>query len=227
MEGHLLSPFIGAGVEIPPHIALIVSGGHTLLVEVEAVGHYRILGSTKDDAAGEAFDKVGKMLDLPYPGGPQISERAEEGNPTAFDFPRSMLDSGDHEFSFSGLKTSVRYLIEKQLKPLSDKTLNDICASFQAAVVDVLIGKLRHAARENNSGIIAVSGGVSCNESLRERCRELAENEGLTLMLATPGYSTDNAAMIAFAAAARRAAGITGSSLNRDINPNLQLGETG
>lgn len=227
MEGHLLSPFIEDGCEIPPHTALIVSGGHTLLIEVHAVGKYTILGSTKDDAAGEAFDKVGKMLELPYPGGPQISRRAERGNPAAFDFPRSMLDSGDDEFSFSGLKTSVRYLIDKQPRPLGDGVLNDICASFQAAVVDVLVGKLRRAARRSGAACVAVSGGVSCNSNLRERCREFAEREGLVLRLATPDYSTDNAAMIAFAAAARRRAGVPRSPLNTDINPNLRLGETG
>ncbi|MDF1656986.1 MAG: tRNA (adenosine(37)-N6)-threonylcarbamoyltransferase complex transferase subunit TsaD [Verrucomicrobiales bacterium] len=227
MEGHLLSPFIGEGIDIPPHTALIVSGGHTMLVQVNAVGNYIILGSTKDDAAGEAFDKVGKMLELPYPGGPQISERAEKGDPAAFHFPRSMLDSGDAEFSFSGLKTSVRYLIDKQPKPLLEETLNDICASFQAAVVDVLVGKLQQTAKRNGAALIAVSGGVSCNRSLRERCDGVAKEEGLELRLAPPCYSTDNAAMIAFAAAARRRAGITGSSLSSDINPNLKLDETG
>lgn len=227
MEGHLLSPFIGEECLIPAHTALIVSGGHTLLVEVRGVGDYEILGTTKDDAAGEAFDKVGKMLDLPYPGGPEISKQACGGDPERFAFPRSMLDSGDLEFSFSGLKTAVRYLIEKQSRPLAAGLRDDICASFEAAVVDVLVGKLEQASLRSETGRIAVSGGVSCNRSLRERCRKMASARGLELFLATPDYATDNAAMIAFAAAARRRAGVPASSLHGDINPNLRLGDAG
>ncbi|MDF1826264.1 MAG: tRNA (adenosine(37)-N6)-threonylcarbamoyltransferase complex transferase subunit TsaD [Verrucomicrobiales bacterium] len=224
MEGHLLSPFIQKGILIPEHIALVVSGGHTLLVKVGGVGDYEVMGSTKDDAAGEAFDKVGKLLGLAYPGGPEIAKHAAEGDSARFDFPRSMLDSGDNDFSFSGLKTSARYLIEKLNQPLSETDLNDICASFQEAVVDVLVGKLQAAAKQYDTGIIAVSGGVSCNRRLRERCAAMATAGNLELEMAEPAYSTDNAAMIAFAAAARRAAGMPGSPLNTDINPNLRLG---
>ncbi|MEM1441370.1 MAG: tRNA (adenosine(37)-N6)-threonylcarbamoyltransferase complex transferase subunit TsaD [Verrucomicrobiota bacterium] len=223
MEGHLLSPFIGDGLEIPSHTALVVSGGHTLLVYVRGVGDYRILGSTKDDAAGEAFDKVGKMLNLPYPGGPEISKQANGGNAARFDFPRSMLDSGDHDFSFSGLKTAVRYTIEKLSDPLPEEDLRDLCASFQAAVVEVLVGKLERAAN-SGPGIVGISGGVSCNEALRSNSEGLSRKNGWELHMARPDYSTDNAAMIAFAAAARRKAGLPESSLNTDINPNLQLG---
>lgn len=224
MEGHLLSPFIGKGVQIPEHVALVVSGGHTLLVKVHGIGAYEVIGTTKDDAAGEAFDKVGKLLGLEYPGGPEIGKRAAKGDPARFDFPRSMLDSGDSDFSFSGLKTSARYLIEKLSSPLTEVDLNDICASFQEAIVDVLVGKLAAAAKEAGAGVIAVSGGVSCNDRLRERCLAMASTEGLELMMAEPGYSTDNAAMIAFTAASRRAAEIPSSPLNTDINPNLSLG---
>lgn len=224
MEGHLLSPFIGLGWQIPAHTALIVSGGHTLLVEVVDVGDYRILGSTKDDAAGEAFDKVGKMLNLPYPGGPEVSKCAEQGDPGRFDFPRSMLDSGDHDFSFSGLKTAVRYTIEKLPDPFSEQDLNDLCASFQAAVIDVLGAKLEGAAAVSRSSILGVSGGVSCNRSLRLRCEEVAQRNSWSLHMASPEFTTDNAAMIAFAAAVRRRAGLPRSSLNSDIDPNLRLG---
>lgn len=224
MEGHLLSPFIGKGIGIPTHMALVVSGGHTMIVNVRGVGDYDILGSTKDDAAGEAFDKVGKMLGLAYPGGPEIAKHAVDGNPQRFDFPRSMLESGDNDFSFSGLKTSVRYLVDKLSQPLSSEDLDDVCASFQEAVVDVLVGKLISAAKVQGASVIAVSGGVSCNQRLRERCLEMAASEGRDVIMAAPGYSTDNAAMIAFAAAARRGAGIASSSLNSDINPNLSLG---
>ena len=133
MEGHLLSPFFGKG-GVRPAMGLVVSGGHTMLVDIEAVGKYRLLGQTQDDAAGEAFDKVGKLLGLPYPGGPNVNRLATGGNPARFDFPRSMMDSGDFAFSFSGLKTSVRYFLQKQ----TELPLADVCASFQEAIVDVL-----------------------------------------------------------------------------------------
>ncbi len=223
MEGHLLSPYIGSGVEVGPHIALVVSGGHTLLVEVTGVGDYRIMGSTKDDAAGEAFDKVGKMLGLPYPGGPEIAKHAEHGNSTAYDFPRSMLGSGDYEFSFSGLKTSALYLLQKLESPLSAGVLDDLCASFQEAIVDVLVAKLFQAVAEKGYDLVTLSGGVSCNSRLRERAGEIAEISNVMLRKPDPSYSTDNAAMIAFAAALRRSAGYPGSDLNSDIDPNLKL----
>ena len=151
LEGHLLSPFFGGQIE--PCIALVVSGGHTLLVAVESLGAYKLLGQTRDDAAGEAFDKVAKLLQLPYPGGPEIDLRARSGDATRFDFPRSMLHSGDFNFSFSGLKTSVRYLLPK----LSGNFLNDVCASFQEAVVDVLVAKTVAAAKAGASQTIAVA----------------------------------------------------------------------
>ena len=138
LEGHLLSPFFTGDFEIEPNVSLIVSGGHTLLVEVRALGDYRILGRTVDDAAGEAFDKVAKMLGLGYPGGPEIERQALSGDAARFDFPRSMLDSGDHNFSFSGLKTAVRYRLA-DLPEISDDTRDDLCASFQRAVVEVLV----------------------------------------------------------------------------------------
>ncbi len=225
LEGHLLSPFMsGTGRQdhaaIPPHLALIVSGGHTMLLHVRGVGDYEVLGRTRDDAAGEAFDKVAKMLGLPYPGGPEIDRHARSGNRAAFDFPRSMMGAG-HEFSFSGLKTSVLYLLPK-VNLADPATLQDLCASFQEAVVDVLVEKTIAAARERSLGLVGVSGGVSCNSRLRTRLAERCTEEGLRLLLAEPRYTTDNAAMIAFAALLRWRIGHA-SALETDVDPNLDL----
>ncbi len=217
LEGHLLSPFFGAA-EIPPAVALIVSGGHTLLVEIEAFGKYRLLGQTQDDAAGEAFDKVGKLLGLPYPGGPNVNRLAIGADPARVDFPRSMLQSEDLDFSFSGLKTAVRYLLPK----LGDISLPDLCASFQEAVVDVLVAKTLRAAQATGRRTVAVSGGVSCNTRLREKLRVACAPRGLELLIAEPTLCTDNAAMIGYVAALKLARGET-SPLDVDIDPNLRL----
>ena len=217
LEGHLLSPFFGA-VEIPPAVALIVSGGHTLLVEIGAFGKYRLLGQTQDDAAGEAFDKVGKLLGLPYPGGPNVNRLAGGGDPARVDFPRSMLHSEDFAFSFSGLKTAVRYLLPK----LGSVSLPDVCASFQEAVVDVLVAKTLRAAEVTGRCVVAVSGGVSCNTRLREKLTAACAPRGLELRIAEPSLCTDNAAMIGYVAALRFARGLT-SPLTADIDPNLRL----
>jgi len=218
IEGHLLSPFFGTAEGVLPSIALVVSGGHTMLVEIESFGNYRLLGRTQDDAAGEAFDKVGKLLGLPYPGGPNIDRLAKEGDPARFDFPRSMLDSGSLDFSFSGLKTSVRYLLPK----LESLPIPDLCASFQEAVVDVLVGKAIQAVKATGKKRIAVSGGVSCNSRLREKFRIACERRRIELLIAKPSLCTDNAAMIAYVAALRAANGES-SSLTSDIDPNLRL----
>ena len=218
MEGHLLSPFFGTADGVRPAVALIVSGGHTMLVEIEEFGRYRLLGQTLDDAAGEAFDKVGKLLGLPYPGGPNIDRLAKEGNRTRFEFPRSMLDSGDFSFSFSGLKTSVRYLLPK----LTDLPLSDLCASFQEAVVDVLVEKTMRAAPARRQRVVALSGGVSCNSRLREKMRAACASNRLELLVANPALCTDNAGMIGYVAALKFARGET-SPLTSDIDPNLRL----
>lgn len=223
MEGHLLSPFIGRDEKVSDHVALIVSGGHTMLVDVTEVGEYQLMGSTRDDAAGEAFDKVGKMLGLEYPGGPIIGRRAQTGNRKAFEFPRSMIDSGDFQFSFSGLKTSARYALDKLGDEIEDTVIDDFCASFEEAIVDVLIKKLFRAAEVAGRNLITISGGVSCNHRLRERAVAEAEKRGIRILLAMPEYSTDNAGMIAFAAALRRQAGIAPSGLDSDIDPNMKL----
>lgn len=218
IEGHLLSPFFGREGGVRPAVALVVSGGHTMLVEIEAFGRYRLLGQTHDDAAGEAFDKVGKLLGLPYPGGPNVNRLAREGDPKRFDFPRSMIDSGDFSFSFSGLKTAVRYLLPK----LESLPLPDLCASFQEAVIDVLVSKTLAAARATGRSVVAVSGGVSCNSRLRERLAQQCGRKKLELLLAEPALCTDNAAMIGYVAALSLAHGRT-SPLTVDIDPNLRL----
>jgi N6-L-threonylcarbamoyladenine synthase len=221
LEGHLLSPFIGQPSGIQPGIALIVSGGHTLLLHLRGPGDYQLLGRSRDDAAGEAFDKAGKMLGLPYPGGPAMDKLARNGDRAAFDFPRSMLDSGDFAFSFSGLKTSMLYLLP-QLGDTVAARLADLCASFQEAIVDILVKKSLKAARKLGARSISVSGGVSCNHRLREVFTQRCRKAGLELFLAAPALTTDNAAMIAFAALHRFKAGHR-SALDGDVNPNLPL----
>ncbi|MEO6846684.1 MAG: tRNA (adenosine(37)-N6)-threonylcarbamoyltransferase complex transferase subunit TsaD [Chthoniobacterales bacterium] len=214
MEGHLLSPFFGDS-EIPPHLALVVSGGHTLLVDVRAVGDYNIVGRTLDDAAGEAFDKVAKLMGLGYPGGPLIDKTGRGGNPARYDLPRGMRASGDLDFSFSGLKTAVRYLLEKE----QNISLPDLCASFQEAVVDVLVEKSFSAAKKLGHHTVALSGGVSGNTRLREKMTNACQTHGLEACFAEGWLSTDNAAMIAFAAASRPLA--AASAFDRDIEPNF------
>ncbi len=221
MEGHLLSPFMNGNGPVRPCIALIVSGGHTMLVRVRDTGRYELLGRTRDDAAGEAFDKVAKMIGLPYPGGPEIDKLAQRGDPDAFAFPRSFLDGRSLEFSFSGLKTAVLYELPKiDLK--NDQTLADACASVQAAIVEVLVEKLVLAAKRSRETLVTVSGGVSCNRGLRSALTARCEKEGLQLLLARPDLCTDNAGMIAFAAVQRFNAGHT-SPLEADVDPNLPL----
>jgi N6-L-threonylcarbamoyladenine synthase len=218
LEGHLLSPFL-PGIDLAfPAIGLIVSGGHTMLVRSTGVGAYHLLGRTLDDAAGEAFDKVAKLLELPYPGGPQIDRLARQGNPQKFDLPRSMAKSGDFNFSFSGLKTAVRYLLPK----LEGDFHADLCASFQEAVVDVLVQKTIRAAERSGVQLVTVSGGVSANSRLRSKMLEATTSAGLDLKLASPSLSTDNAAMIAYAALERYLLGYR-TDLREDADPNLPL----
>ncbi len=221
MEGHLLSPFMAGNGPVRPSIALIVSGGHTMLVQVRSVGDYTLLGRTRDDAAGEAFDKVAKMIGLPYPGGPEIDKQASQGNPRAYAFPRSFMDGESLEFSFSGLKTAVLYELPK-LDLENATILADVCASVQEAITEVLVEKLVLAARQTGETLVTVSGGVSCNRGLREKLTARCAKENLTLLLARPDLSTDNAGMIAYAAAQRFRLGHT-SSLEADVDPNLPL----
>ena len=215
LEGHLLSPFFDNG-ELKPNVSLIVSGGHTMLVEVHGLNNYRLIGRTVDDAAGEAFDKVAKLLGLGYPGGPEIERRARGGDPARFDLPRSMLDS--ENFSFSGLKTAVRYLLPK----LRGDFLADLCASFQQAVIEVLMRKTMAAAQKYNVDLVTVSGGVSCNQELRRQLGNACARDGFEFKSAEAWLCTDNAAMIAFAAFLRLRAGF-GSTVTEEIDPNLPL----
>jgi tRNA N6-adenosine threonylcarbamoyltransferase len=216
LEGHLLSPFFGNDVR--PAIGLVVSGGHTLLVQINAFSSYKLLGQTVDDAAGEAFDKVGKLLGLPYPGGPHVNRFAAEGDPKRYHFPRSMMDSNDFMFSFSGLKTAVRYMLPK----LGEYRVEDICASFQEAVVDVLVGKTLRAVEHTGISLVALSGGVSSNTRLRARFAQECAARNIEFLVAEPQLCTDNAAMIGFVAALRVEKGQL-SPLTIDINPNLGL----
>jgi N6-L-threonylcarbamoyladenine synthase len=218
LEGHLLSPFLDQ-TSVPPHVALIVSGGHTLLLDVEGPGRYRKLGGTRDDAAGEAYDKVGKMLGLAYPGGPEIEKAAVGGNPAAYDFPRSMVHEPHLDFSFSGLKTAVLYTLQKESGPLP---VADLAASFQQAVIEILVRKTLRAAKQVGRRRIALSGGVSLNRALRKAFMRAGDEAGLEISVASPEFCTDNAAMIAFAALLRHLAGES-SPLDGDIHPNLPL----
>jgi N6-L-threonylcarbamoyladenine synthase len=243
LEGHLLSPFFGRN-EIEPNISLVVSGGHTLLVHVRGVADYSVIGRTLDDAAGEAFDKIAKLLGLSYPGGPEIENRAKFGNATRFNLPRSMIDSGDLNFSFSGLKTAVRYLLPKigivptrgdkvrnsikdnrEVPRLArdDELIADLCASFQQAIIDVLREKSLKAARGTGFNRLTLSGGVSCNRALRENLQAACDRSGIELLIAEPWLCTDNAAMIAFAARQHLKSPKNISDLNEEIDPNLAL----
>ncbi|MFD2256044.1 tRNA (adenosine(37)-N6)-threonylcarbamoyltransferase complex transferase subunit TsaD [Luteolibacter algae] len=217
LEGHLLSPFMDR-TEVPRHVGLIVSGGHTLLMEVNSAGNYTRLGSTRDDAAGEAFDKVGKMLGLPYPGGPEIEKAARNGNSRAYDFPRSMMQGGELDFSFSGLKTAVLYTLQKDRQA----KLEDIAASFQAAVVEVLVDKTIRAVKLVRAETVGISGGVSLNQQVRNAFIERCDKEGLELVIAEGSVCTDNAAMIGFAGLLKYFAGKI-DGLDGDIDPNLKL----
>lgn len=201
IEGHLYSAFIQDSTIKFPIMALVVSGGHTSLFLVESFEKYSIIGSTIDDASGEAFDKIATLLGLPYPGGPEIDKLAALGNPKKYDFPRSMLNYQNYNFSFSGLKTSVRYFLEKNFKnAISDEEQKDLCASVQQAIVDVLVGKTIRAAVEYKVKTISVSGGVSANSLLRKEMGDRASDLGIKFIAPDLMFCMDNAAMIAFIA---------------------------
>jgi N6-L-threonylcarbamoyladenine synthase len=231
-EAHLYSAWIKgqppqadfAGFE--PNVALIVSGGHTMLVHVPAELKHHVLGSTLDDAAGECFDKAGKLMGLPYPAGPEIDRLAEQGNGKAFDFPRPMLNGPDDDFSFSGLKTSVRYFLRDHPGLLDEtQSLRDLCASVQRAIVEVLVTKTIRAARRLGVRCVAASGGVTCNRALRQQLAAACEREGLKLRLAERNLCTDNAAMIGIVAERKFRSGPGRTSLDADIRPNWGLEE--
>jgi len=205
MEGHLLAPLMEDDPPQPPFVALLVSGGHTQLVAVDAIGAYRLLGETLDDAAGEAFDKTAKMMGLPYPGGPQLAALAEQGRPGAYRFARPMTDRPGLEFSFSGLKTQV--LLAWQQSDRSPQARADIARGFEDAVVETLAIKCERALDAAGSDVIVVSGGVGANRRLRARLQEMAAARGGRACFPRPSLCTDNGAMIAFAGALRLEAG--------------------
>lgn len=224
LEGHVYSVFIEPPVPAFPFLCLVVSGGHTQLVLVEEGFRHTTLGRTRDDAAGEAFDKVAKLLDLGYPGGPRIDALAREGDPSFHTFPRSR--PGGLDFSFSGLKTSVLYYLnafsEAERTALLEAHLPDLCAAFQQAVVDVLIDAVRRALHETGVRHLAIVGGVSANTALRAAADDLAEAEGVTLHVPRLAHCMDNAAMIAVTGRVKLAAGQT-SPLTLTAEPNLNL----
>jgi tRNA N6-adenosine threonylcarbamoyltransferase len=229
-EAHLYSPWI-AGTPptadfnaFQPNISLIVSGGHTMLVRVESDLKHRVLGSTIDDAAGECFDKTGKMLGLPYPAGPEIDRLAEKGDPKAFDFPRPLLNDPGDDFSFSGLKTSVRYFLRDHPGLLDDpQKVRDLCASIQAAIVEVLVSKTIRSAKRNGVTCVTASGGVTCNRALRTGLQRACKKNGFLLRLADKTLCTDNAAMIGILAE-RKLQKETGTlPLDAEIKPGWVL----
>ncbi len=199
MAGHILSTFLSPEPPSFPYVALIVSGGTSSLYLAESFTHFRILGRTRDDAAGEAFDKVAKLLGLPYPGGPHVSRQAAHGNPDSIRFPRAWLEENSLDFSFSGLKTAVLNHTNQQRQKGDKLRIPDICASFQEAVTDVLVKKTLRAAAREKAQTIVLGGGVSANPRLRAAFHSHCQDAGLSLYLPEPEYCTDNAAMIALA----------------------------
>jgi N6-L-threonylcarbamoyladenine synthase len=218
LEAHLCAPSLDEPDVGPPMVALLVSGGHTLVVHVQDHGRYEVLGGTIEDAAGEAFDKVARFLGLGYPGGPAIDLLAVHGDPEAIRFPRAMLDDG-YDFSFSGLKTAVI----RHVRANPDVDTADVAATFQAAVVDVLVTKVMRAARATGTSTVALGGGVAANSLLRERFLDAAAGEGMRPSIPSRAMCTDNAAMVA-AAGWWQLRGAGPTPLDTGADPNLRLG---
>ncbi|HEY7372921.1 MAG TPA: tRNA (adenosine(37)-N6)-threonylcarbamoyltransferase complex transferase subunit TsaD [Polyangia bacterium] len=225
LAGHLAAVFLatedGATPPSYPHLALLVSGGHTALIRIDGPGQTRLLGSTRDDAAGEAFDKVGKLLGLGYPGGVAIDKRAATGDPRAVTLPRALPGRDDLDFSFSGLKTAVATMLARRALP-QDQEMNDFCASFQAAVVDVLVRKSRRALALEGLSSLVVCGGVAANRGLRAALAVAAKEDGFALHIPPPRYCTDNAAMIAAAGTQLYQRGAR-AGLDLSVDPGLPL----
>ena len=218
LEAHFVAAFLEEPTLEPPVVVLLVSGGHTMLVEVSEIGHYRVVGQTIDDAAGEAFDKVARFLGLGYPGGPAIDRESMAGDPHAIAFPRGLINEPGYDFSFSGLKTSVINHVRKH----PDVATVDVCASFQEAVVDVLVTKARRAAKDLGAKGMALAGGVAANSLLRERFLDACTEDGLHGFLPSRAMCTDNAAMIAATGFYRlRDDGPT--PLDAGADPNLRI----
>jgi N6-L-threonylcarbamoyladenine synthase len=202
LEGHLMSPIMEFPEIQTPYISLLVSGGHSMIVDVKERGEYKILGQSQDDAVGEAFDKVGKLLDLPYPGGPHIEKLALQGNSKAYDFPRPMMHSNNLDLSFSGLKTSVLYTV-RDIDNLTDQIKADIAASFQQAVIEVLSKKIKKAVEISGRSEVIIAGGVAANKALRSAIKDLENSLGIKVFYPSLKYCGDNAAMIAFVGSLR------------------------
>ena len=207
LEGHLMSPIMEFPEITVPYISLLVSGGHSMIVDVEDRGDYKILGQSQDDAVGEAFDKVGKLLGLPYPGGPHIEKMALEGNPKAYEFPRPMMHSDNLDLSFSGLKTAVLYTV-RDIEDLNDQVKADVAASFQQAVIDVLTKKIKKAIELTGRDEVIIAGGVAANKALRSAIKELENSMGIKVYYPDLKYCGDNAAMIAFVGSLRSSDGV-------------------
>ncbi|RYZ12150.1 MAG: tRNA (adenosine(37)-N6)-threonylcarbamoyltransferase complex transferase subunit TsaD [Comamonadaceae bacterium] len=224
LEGHLLSPFLSADPPQFPFVALLVSGGHTQLMEVLGVGRYRLLGETIDDAAGEAFDKSAKLLGLPYPGGPWLAKLAEQGDPDAFKLPRPLLHSGDLDFSFAGLKTAVMTQARK-LGPELDARKADLAAATQAAIVEVLLKKSLAALSSTGMSRLVVAGGVGANRDLRRQLDDACRRRGVRVHYPELHLCTDNGAMIAMAAAMRLQSGMSHANFEYafDVKPRWPL----
>lgn len=229
-EAHLYSPWLRGHpprVEwelFQPNVSLVVSGGHTLLVDVQGVLQHRLLGGTLDDAAGECFDKVAKLIGLPYPGGPELDRLAAVGDPKRFAFPRPKLSDRDDDFSFSGLKTSVRYFLRDCPEILNDgQQVRDLCAGVQAAIVEVLVTKTLRAARRLGRRCLTASGGVSCNSGLRRSLQSACERHGMELRLAEREFCTDNAAMVGILAERRLENQPEGTDLDEEPYPGWEL----
>jgi N6-L-threonylcarbamoyladenine synthase len=220
LHGHIFAAFLDRENDVPryPFLTLLVSGGHSQLVEVESATQMRIVGRTGDDAAGEAFDKTARLLDLPFPGGPEIDKLARTGNATAIAFPRHRAQPGSLDMSFSGIKTAVRYFIESDEGAQADKA--DVAASFQAAVVDVLMQRLADAFERRPYTSVVLSGGVAANSALQRSLREWGKRTNVPVFIPPPKYCTDNAAMIA-AAAAHQGEAVRADALTLSADPNL------
>ena len=223
MEGHIFANFLANPELEPPFLSLVVSGGHTMLVHVKGYEEFDVLGQTRDDAAGEAFDKIARVMGFPYPGGPHIDALATEGNPEAIEFPKALSEPGNFEFSFSGLKSAVlNYLNSKQQK---NESINqaDVAASFQKAIVDVLVEKTRDAAHTLGESRITIAGGVSANKGLQKALEAMCEKEGFTYYKPHKILSTDNAAMIGCRAYYMAQAGKF-ADLTLNAKPSVEIG---
>ena len=231
-EAHLYSPWVAGSPPVAdfasfqPNVSLIVSGGHTMLVHVRAELDHVVLGSTLDDAAGECFDKTAKLIGLPYPGGPEMDRLSADGNPAAYTFPRPLLHEANDDFSYAGLKTSVRYFLQKNPTLLDDpQRLRDLCASVQAAIVETLVTKTLRAAQRLGVRCVTASGGVTCNRALRAGLSAACAQRNLDLRLAEKTLCTDNAAMIGLLAERKLLKSPLSDALDGEIQPGWSLDE--